>query len=192
MPDIKENSMAKKQEVSDEQQLKRELHETQKSCKYLQTELKKAEAKPPQKDPVILRKLEDAERRIAELERNLEVKRKQIEGYKEQLEPKDDLELRYQGAVAILVSRDGEASVQGNPGDLRQFVTMMSVMAEFLADFTERAEESDSSELLERLLADFAEHPKWRAALLNVGGAIEDDDEWGNFRDDVDPADDEA
>lgn len=178
--------------TQEEKQLKRELHETQKTCKYLQTELKKAEAKPPQKDPVILRKLEEAERRIAELERVLEVKREQIEGYKEQLEPRDDLELRCKGAVAISVSRDGEASVQGPPGELNQFVTMLSLMADFLGRAAENSE-ADFSVLLEHLLSDFAERPVWREALLKVadtcaacteeendaaGGHGHDDDVW--------------
>lgn len=183
--------MAKEQETLDEQQLKRELHETQKTCKYLQGQLKKAEAKPPQKDPAIRRDLEAAKQRIAELERNLELKRKQVEGYKEQFEPKDDLELRCQGTAAISVSRDGDVSVQGPPGELNQFATMMSVMADFLADVAEKSH-ADFSALLEHLLNDFVERPVWREALLNVASAIEDDDDWKDWRDDVDPADDEA
>lgn len=171
--------MAKKQEGSDERQLKRELHETQKTCKYLQGQLKKAEAQPPQKDAVTLRKLEEAERRIAELERILEVKRTQIEACKEQLEPRDDLELRYRGAVAISVSKDGEAAAHGPRVELFQFVTMMSVMADILGRTAEKAE-GDFTPLFEDVLSDFVEHPKWREAILNVAHTctVDGDDDW--------------
>lgn len=172
----------------EEQQLKRELHETMKTCKYLQGQLKRAETRPPEKDPVIRRELDAARQRIAELERVLEEKRKQIEGYKEQLEPTDDLELRCQGTVAISVSRDGEVSGQVPPGEVSQFATMMSVMADLLGLAAEKSQ-ADFSALLEHLLSEFVERPAWREALLNVASAIEDDDDRRDWRD---PEDDEG
>lgn len=171
VPDIKENSMAKKQEVLDEQQLKRELHEKTKTCKYLQTQLKKAEAKPPQKDPVALHELDAAKKRIAELERNHEIQRKQIEGYKEQLDPKDDLELRYQGVAVVAVSRAGEIQSLGAAVDVIQLSEMMVQVAHILAGGAaqQEPEGADAYEQLMRVvLCQVAGHPIWRKAVMSA------------------------
>lgn len=158
VPEIKENN------ISDEQQLKRELHQTQ-------GQLKKAEAKPPQEDPAIRRDLEAAKQRIAELERNLELKRKQVEGYKEQLKPSNDLELRYQGAAVVTVSSAGEIQSRRAAVDVLQLSEMMVQLAHILAGGAAQQdpEGADAYEKLMRVvLCEVAGHPIWREAIMSA------------------------
>lgn len=167
--------MAKKQETPDEQQLKRELHETQKTCKYLQRQLKKAETKPPEKDPVIRRELEAAKQRIVELERILEVKRKQIEDYKEQAEQldlaPDVLELRRGRTSLVRVS--SECDVASVPAHVNppQVMTMVAAIATGLGNgglFSDEAKCDRMIRIMEAFLRDVAKRPLWEEAFDRV------------------------